>query len=234
MYKYIDVFYEQTPMSDQNIFSRGSLFWTCFPYVFNSPRVIRFWKHRPTEHFDITQFDPSKEQKDPRGETEADEFNAITTYKRRPVILLSTSGSRYDPQGLRGGDYFLVAPLRSLRILETKEYKFLPEFVWNSIIYKYSSIFYLPESNENNIMESIILFERVTTLHCSWLQPCNKRLTAEALTCLNMWFYNFIYGSVPNGFRKDLEAYRNLMGENPKIKTEVLGMENYLKAPGKK
>lgn len=229
MHKLID-FYERIPAKENGCYQRGHFFWTCFPYAFFSPRVTRFWNNKPTETIDITEFNPSKEEYDPNNHTEADMFLAINTYKRRPVVLLSSQCQSFDPKGLHGGEYFLVAPLRSLRILETNEYRHKPDFIWNTINYKYNSIFYIPSSDEGTIRESIIFFERMTTLHLSWLIPFGDiRLSSDAMACLDMWLRNYIYGTLPSKFNQNLEDYRKLMGEDPKTKRELIGTAKYLR-----
>lgn len=231
MYKYID-YYEQKPKEKKEGFHRGQFYWSCFPFAFSSPRVTRFWCNRPTETLDTTKFNSTKEKFDPDNKTEADEFLAITQYKRRPVLLLSTPIEKYDTKGFKGGEYYLVAPLRSLRIKETNEYKFSAELIWKSILYSYSSLFYLPDSIGDMICESFVLFERTTTLHQSWLSPCDSiQLSTEALYCVDMWFRNFIFGNVPTTFKNDIDAYRTAMGESPVTKNEVLGIGSYLKNP---
>ena len=233
MYQVIE-FYENIPNNERNAFMRGHFFWTYFPYVFTAPRVKRFWDNRPTEILDINTFNPFTEEPRDGNNSEEGTFEAVTKYKKRPVIILSSVGQSYDPRGLRGGEYFLVAPLRSLRILETDEYKRKPEFVWNVILYKYNSLFYLPNSKKSQIRESVILFERITTLHKSWLTPSGfQRLSSDAQSCLDIWLRYYIFGSIPSSFNKNLEAYRNLMGEDPDIKKAITGTAKYLKPPRK-
>lgn len=228
MHTIID-FYEKIPTDQKGCYKRGCFYWTCFPYAFESPRVTRFWNNRPTETLDITTFDPSNNNFDPNSGLGDDEFQAVTIYKRRPVILLSSKCEEYDPKGLHGGEYYVVAPLRSTRIIETNEYKFPPGFVWNTILYKYNSIFFLPCAEDQKLRESIILFERMTTLHHTWLTTMNDiQLTHDAQTCVDMWLRNFLFDNIPTSFNQNLESYRELMGDDPKIKNQIIGTAKYL------
>jgi hypothetical protein len=111
-----------------------------------------------------------------------------------------------------------------LRHQPTNEYKANPEFVWNAIIYQYSSVFYLPNEPKYDILESVVQFDRMTTLHKSWLlEPRKAQLTNEAVICISAWLQNYITGIVPKTFNEDLESYREMLGENPKIRTGLFG-----------
>ena len=96
----------------------------------------------------------------------------------------------------------------------TGEYKAPPEFVWGVITYQYSSLFYLPSSDEFNIHEAVLHFDRMKTIHRSWLlRPRSARLSSEAMDCLDEWLRNYIYGEVRLEFPRDLKTYREMVGD---------------------
>jgi hypothetical protein len=223
MYGLID-YYEPLEPSNAAPYERGSLWWTCYPYQFKSTEVTRFWPDRPTEILDVRRFDPRHESSDDSANTSKDEFLAISRFKPRPVIILSTAGTPFTDRGWRGGDFFLVAPMRSLRDSWTREYRSPPRFVWNTIAYMYSSVFYLPHDDESRVREAVIHFDWMTTLHRSWLlESRNTRLTKDAMVCLDEWLHNYLYGSVSARFGKDLESYRQALGDSPQIRTGIFG-----------
>jgi hypothetical protein len=223
MYKVID-FYEPLSRSDAERYERGQFWWACFPYAFTKPQITRFWPNRPTETLDVRRFDPRKEQPDDVAHTSADEFLAITQFKRRPVVILSTAGSLYHDRAWRGGDFFLVAPVRSLRDTLTGEYKANPNFVWGAITYRFSSVFYLPRDATFDIREGVLHFDRMTTLHRTWLlEPRKAHLSSDAMVCLDEWLRNYLYNEVRARFNDDLETYRQMVGSDPQVRTGLFG-----------
>ena len=218
MYQVID-FYEAITGSNEEHYGFGSFWWACPPYIFNEPLVTRFWIDRPTEILNLSDFDSRKEEPDPRAKTDPGEFLAISKFKRRPVIILSTSGVPYRDRAWVGGDYFLVAPTRTLRSSVTGEYKANPDFVWDAITYQYNSVFYLPSDTNYDFLETVIQFDRMITLHKSWLLDCRYvQLTHDAKVCVKAWLQNYLFGKVPRIFNENLETYRDMVGEDPKIR----------------
>lgn len=223
MYPVID-YYQQVDKATANSYQRGCFWWACFPYRFKGPTLIRFWPNRPTEKIDLRTFDPQKERRDEITETEAGEFLGVSKFKPRPVIILSHAGTQYKDRAWYGGDFMLVAAIRSLRDEITGEYRGSPNFVWGAITYQYSSIFYLPSSADFDVHEAVIDFDWMTTIHRSWLlRPRNVRLTGEAITCLDEWLRYYLFGTVRRKFNDDLIAYRQMVGEDPQIRTGVFG-----------
>lgn len=223
MYKIID-FYEPIDPKDEDCLQQGCFWWACPSYIYDQPVVTRFWFDRPTEILNLRNFDPNKEVPDEKANTQAGEFLAISKFKRRPVIILSTPGTPYRERGWRGGEYFLVAPTRTLRSNISGEYKADPEFVWDSITYQYSSVFYLPGNPAYDFLEAVIQFDRITTLHRSWLlEPRRAKLTHDARVCVNAWLQNYISGKVPKLFNENLEAYRTMVGEDPQVRAGLFG-----------
>ena len=215
MYKVID-FYEPLSRSDAQRYERGQFWWACFPYAFTKPEVTRFWHDRPSQKLDLRRFDPRQEQ--------TDEFLAITKFKKRPVVVLSTAGSLYCDRSWRGGEFFLVAPVYSLRDMVTGEYKPDPQFVWSVITYQFSSLFYLPYSGAYDFQESVLHFDRMTTFHRSWLlEPRKARLSGDSMICLDEWLRNYLFGQVRSRFNEDLEAYRQMVGNDPQMRTGLFG-----------
>jgi hypothetical protein len=227
MYRAIDYYEPLAKATALKQVERGQFWWTFYPYAFNQTKFTRFWPDRPTETVDVTRFDPEKEQPDAKAGTEPGEFLAVAKFKRRPVVILSIKGTEYAYRAWRGGEFFLVAPSRTLRNSLTGEYKAPPQFVWEAITYKYSPIFYLPRSDEFGIQEGVLHFDRITAVHHSWLlTPCKARLRQEAMICLDEWLRNYIYGKVRLKFNKDLEAYREMVGNDPQIRTGVFGKDS--------
>ena len=221
MYNCID-FYETVSRADAGSYERGHFWWACLPYRTTKPEVTRFWPNRPTEILELDRFDPRNEEPDSAAGTEAGEFLAIAKFKKRPVVILSTGGSPYYDRAWRGGEFFLVAPIRSLKNPVTGEFKANPDFVWSVITYKFSSLFYLPRDDASNIHEAVIHFDRITTLHRSWLlEPRRAHLSEDAMVCLDEWLRNYTYGKVRKKFNDDLETYRALVGNDPQIRTHV-------------
>jgi hypothetical protein len=223
VYKVID-FYEPVNPQDELCLEQGCFWWACTPYVFNKPVITRFFFDRPTESLNLANFDARKEAPDERAETEPGEFLAISKFKRRPVIILSTSGTPYRDRAWYGGEFFLVAPTRTLRNEITGEYKANPDFVWDSITYQYSSVFYLPEDSAYDFLEAVLQFDRMTTLHRSWLlEPRRAKLSQDARVCVNAWLQNYIFGKIPNIFNENLNAYRAMVGEDPQVRAGLFG-----------
>ncbi len=223
MYEAIN-FYEPLSRADAKRHERGQFWWTCFPYAFDGPEVMRYRPNRPSQKLDIRQFDPSKEASDDSADTDPSEFLAIAKFKKRPAVIISTAGTPYKGRAWSGGEFFLVAPVYSLRDECTGEYRALPEFVWNAITYRYSSVFYLPRDDTFDIHEATLHFDQMTTLHRSWLlEPRKARLTGEAMNCLDEWLYVYLCGKVRRRFNRDLADYREMVGSDPQIRTGVFG-----------
>jgi len=223
MYEVIN-FYESINPKDEDCFEFGSFWWACLPYVFNRSIVTRFWYDRPTELLNLEEFDPGNEESDAKAKTQPGEFLAISKFKKRPVIILSTPGMPYHDRAWHGGEYFLVAPTRTLRSEITGEYKANPDFVWDTITYQYSSVFYLPGEPAHDFLEAVIQFDRMITLHKSWLlEPRKAKLTHDAKVCVRGWLQSYIFGKVPKIFNANLEAYREMVGEDPQVRAGLFG-----------
>lgn len=203
--------------------SRGELWWICDPYTFTSSKATRFVKDQPSKQVDVRRFDPSKLPPDLEAGTQRGEYMAITKIKRRPALVMSTSGTAYHDRGWLGGEFYLVVPARSLRH-PTGEYKCDTEFVWGAISYTYSSLFYLPPCDKLRVREGVLHFDRAKALHSTWLlRPWGVRLTADAMKYVDTWFDNYLHGTVPTKFGKALKLYRELLGEDPAIRTGLFG-----------
>ena len=223
MYQVID-YYEPAEEKGDLQYSQGSVWWACLPYTFDKPIVTRFYFDRPIERLDLTTFEANKEVVDKKSNTNPGEFLALSKFKKRPVVILSTPGSPYGDRAWHGGEYFVVAPLRSLRVDVTGEYKANPDFVWGAVTYHYNSIFYLPDDPKFDLRESVVQFDRLTTLHVSWLLEAAKaKLTRDAWICLSSWLQNYLFGRIPKTFNENLNAYREMVGEDPKVKASMFG-----------
>ena len=224
MFGVIEQFFEPLNLSKENPFERGQLWWTCCPFVYKTPYVTRFWARQPTEQLDIRRFNTRDESPDRHTGTSVGEFVALAKFKHRPVVILSTSGSPYVDRGWRGEEFRLVAPLRTLRNELTGEFKANPDFVWNTVRYLFSGVFYLPRDDALGVREGIIHLDLTTSLHISWLtDPCKARLGQDAMRCLDEWLRQFIFGMVGGKFASDLAAYQELVGEEPEIRSTLFG-----------
>jgi hypothetical protein len=224
MHVVLEDFYEPLSSADAQQHERGQMWWTCYPYLFTRPRVPRILADGKTREMDLRQFDPGQEQRDEELDTNPGEFLAVTKFKKRPVMILSTAGTPYQDRAWQGGGFFLVAPIRSLRHPVSGEYIAPPEFVWGTMTYQYSSVFYLPRDDQFDIREAVLHLDRMKTLHQSWLfEPRRARLGGDAMICLDEWLRNYIYGIVRVKFNDDLESYRQIVGEDPQIRTGVFG-----------
>jgi len=142
------------------------------------------------------------------------ELAVLAKYKKRPVLVLSVAGSHYHDRAWRGGDWFLVAPIRSLTLPVTGELKTAPEFVRGVIAYAYRGLFYLPEEKSLAVREAVPHLDRAVTLHASWLlQRREARLSSPMLQCLDEWLRCYVFGRISRRFHDDLEAYRQLVIE---------------------
>lgn len=228
MYKVIE-YYEPVASGSVQV-ERGQFWWTCFPMIFTTPNVTRFYCDRPTETLDIKKFDPSKETYDNDNKTDNNEFLAVVKYKKRPVIILSTGGTPYKDRGWVGGEFYVIAPVISLRDEVSGEYRCAPEFVWNTITYQYNSLFYIPANNNYDFHEGIVHFDRLTALHQSWLLEIRPaKFTHEAMTCFEEWLHLYLYNKIRTKFKADLDAYKEMVGEDPQIRKDVLGKSSILR-----
>lgn len=90
------------------------------------------------------------------------------------------------------------------------------------IRYKFSCLFYLPRSDKFDIHEAVVHFDRMIAVHRSWLlEPRKAHLTTDATVCLHGWLRNYICGRVRPRFSKDLQDYREMVGNDPEIRTGV-------------
>jgi hypothetical protein len=229
MYQMIN-YYQPNERGNVGSFERGMLYWTCVHRPLLSPNIRR-WTASGIKTINITRFDSNSEQDDPISETKAGEFWGLTNYKKRPVVVLSSTCQEYPEQKIRGDELLVVAPLYSLRDKVTNEYKFGPQTVWDAIIYNIKSAFYLPRSTSGEVNESLILFERIHSIHRSWLEPAFPvRLSSEAMLYLDLWIKNYLFGYIPTKIVEEIQAYRTLVGNDPQIRIDVFGQGKYLRS----
>lgn len=222
MFGCVDYYEPENRSEAQKRVRRGQFWWSCHPYIPTTRRISRFVPGSPIHTLDIGSFDPRKEDPDGRAKTQPGEFLAITKFKKRPVVVVSTGGDYYRDRAWKGGDCFLVAPVRSLRDPVTGEYKTGPNFVWSVITYKFSCLFYLPPSDKFDMHESVVHLDRMTAVHRSWLlEPRKAHLTSDATICLDEWLRNYICGKVRRRFNEDLQDYHAMVGDDPKIRAGV-------------
>lgn len=223
MYKLID-FYEPLDALPEGSHERGQFWWTCYPNPSQSTEVVRIRRGRASERVDVRRFDPEREQIDTESGTAANEFWALAKFKRRPVVILSTGGTPFRHATWRGGERYLVGPIYTLREELTGEYKAPPAFVWGAMRYQYSAVFYLPRHDGFGLREAVVRLDMMTTLQRSWLVDCRRVcLTRKAIYCLDEWLSNYVYRKVRSEFNAELEVYRDLLGEDPQVRTGLFG-----------
>lgn len=216
MYTVLD-YYEDTGRDRQRTIERGDIWMVCFPYRFSDDRIERVY---PDGLVKVESIHGHRPRVDRDGREAAEEFSGVIKFKRRPVIVLSTLGDHYQDRAWRGQQTVLVAPVRSLRDDVTNEYRADPEFVWNSICYRYRSIFYLPCSNKYDFHEAALHLDDMRTINCAWLSEKRPaRLSDDALKILDGWLHFYIYGKLGEGLAGFLNDYREYLGQHPDVRT---------------
>lgn len=96
-------------------------------------------------------------------------------------------------KGREIGDCYLVAPLYSVKDTANR-YKYEEEFILKVQAYQYPSMFYVPDSDEFNIQESIVRFDKMCVINRIVLRPIPVCLTDDGYYCLINWF-NHLMGA---------------------------------------
>lgn len=197
--------------------SRGELWLACVPRAISENQVTRVFESGATARLSVSSLGALDGATAARASAKG--IPALTLHDVRPVLLLSSPAKRYVDRAWTGGCWHLVAPIRSLKDPDTGEYKAEAAFLWGVITYVYPSLFYLPEDAGFQIREAVVHFDRLTTLHTSWLlEPRRARLTDAALRCADQWLGMYLTGKCSTRFSSDVGAYREMMGESPNVR----------------
>jgi hypothetical protein len=121
-----------------------------------------------------------------------DEFGILNLHKFRPVVLISEEIHFWKDEQRDNGKGHIVAPLYTTK--DENGYKFSQMFLLNVQAYKYPNLFYLPESNQFNVRESIMRFDRLTVLSSILLEHCPTSLTDDAMYCVTHWLQYLLSG----------------------------------------
>ena len=227
MYQLCDYYEELNPRAHE-MYCRGEIWLCCVPYTVGDTKINRFYGEKEIGKGRITSIDVNKvdlisEGDDPYSHTVAGEFVALCKYKVRPVVILSTRhDTDYNPW--HSEDYYLIAPIYSLRKQESGEYKYKVDFIWKIARYCYPQLFYLPAEKSFNCYEAVIRFDRMVSIHKSWLrQPRPFQLTEQIMIYLNEWLRLSIYGKIDTDISNTLEEYRKYIGEMPQYRSIFFG-----------
>lgn len=208
-------YYEQTGNESER-HDVGQLYWAMFPIMPESRQCTRIGPAFLCTPYDVTRFNPGEEGPDVELGTESDEFLATVKYQMRPVVILAPKrpSHEWESRGKHSGDMCLVAPSYTVYDEVSSRYKYNKPFIWRAIAYYYNSVFYLEPSEDYNVKESIVRFDRVCSLHTSWLvQPRAVKLTESAFGLMQEWFRYYLTNIPSQRFLDDISALRSLLAE---------------------
>jgi hypothetical protein len=211
-------FYEPVDTNDPP-YQRGQFYWVTLAYIPDAEMILRYW-HHGTQMMNVHQFDPNREKLDKEADTKADEFHAVLTFKRRPALVLSTGGTPTDHAPLMG-DYYLVAPVHSLRDPVTGEYKCSQDFVYSTLAYSYNTAIYLEDSGAD-LKESYVRLDKCTSIHRSWFgHRLNVRLSDEMLDILTAWHRYYLTGKIGKDLDDLVQYYRAELAKDDTIRRRI-------------
>lgn len=196
-------FYQSPGRTYRESCTPGQVFLAPVPFLLGptAPRLrLDFYdKKKPhnssytIENTDLRVFRP--DEVDPIYElgTASDQFVLCVTHKFRPVVIVSQEISQCERSGLLDENCCIVVPLYGVRDV-VGQYKYREEFLLRVQAYEYPNLFYLPESTDFDVRESLVRLDRTAVLHRKTLIPRPTRLTEDALFCLRSW-QNYYLGA---------------------------------------
>ena len=110
----------------------------------------------------------------------------VTGAKRRPVILLSKTASRWSDGRRRSDDCYLVAPVYSFGGDETRA-SYSPVFIERVKGYMYWQLFYLPAGANRRIREGFVRLDRIQAIHRDLMRQMPVMLGENAMGVLRDW-----------------------------------------------
>ena len=157
----------------------------------NRYRVRNTYSERSGERYDLepadlrTEFDQPGDISHTLG-IRADERALVTGVKRRPVILLSRTASRWSDGRRRSDDCYLVAPVYSFGGDETRA-SYSPTFIERVKGYMYWQFFYLPTGPNVRIREGFVRLDRIQAIHSDLMRHMPVMLGENAMGVLRDW-----------------------------------------------
>ena len=157
----------------------------------NRYRVRNTYNERGGERYELepadltTEFDQPGEISHTLG-IRADERALVTGAKRRPVILLSKTASRWSDGRRRSDDCYLVAPVYSFGGDETRA-SYSPVFIERVKGYMYWQLFYLPPGANGRIREGFVRLDRIQAIHRDLMRQIPVMLGENAMGVLRDW-----------------------------------------------
>ena len=157
----------------------------------NRYRVRNTYSERSGDRYELepadlrTEFDQPGDISHTLG-IRADERALVTGVKRRPVILLSRTASRWSDGRRRSDDCYLVAPVYSFGGDETRA-SYSPAFIERVKGYMYWQFFYLPTGATVRIREGFVRLDRVQAIHRGLMRHLPVMLGENAMGVLRDW-----------------------------------------------
>ena len=181
------------PVLDQ-LYGTGQFFWAPSMFLLdnhNRYRVRNTYSERSGERYELepadlrTVFDQPGEISRTLG-IRADERALVTGVKRRPVILLSKTASRWSDGRRPSDDCYLVAPVYSFGGDETRA-SYSPAFIERVKGYMYWQLFYLPPGANGRIKEGFARLDRIQAIHSDLMRHMPVMLGENAMGVLHDW-----------------------------------------------
>ena len=181
------------PLLNQ-LYGTGQFFWAPSMFLLdnnNRYRVRNTYNERGGERYELepadltTEFDQPEEMSHTLG-IRTDERALVTGAKRRPVILLSKTASRWSDGRRRSDDCYLVAPVYSFGGDETRA-SYSPLFIERVKGYMYWQLFYLPTGANGRIRESFVRLDRIQAIHRDLMRQMPVMLGEYAMGVLRDW-----------------------------------------------
>ena len=176
------------------LYGTGQFFWAPSMFLLdnrNRYRVRNTYSERTGERYELepadlrTEFDQAGEISHTLG-IRSDERALVIGAKRRPVILLSRTASRWSDGRRRSDDCYLVAPVYSFGRDETRA-SYSPEFIDRVKGYMYWQLFYLPPGANGRIREGFVRLDRIQAIHRDLIRHLRVMLGEDVMGVLRDW-----------------------------------------------
>ena len=205
--------FRASSIDEQSAYGRGQLYWVPISYRASSlhylyPRSCDPYGKRPPE-FTLesvsgteVRADPSVSEKgsifdhvpllypDFGVKLQKDEVYVAQVSKKRKVIVVSPPiKERSLRSGQTGQSCHLVAPIFTFHEGD-------PEIFRQEIRdFKYTELFYVPESAQHNVRESCVRFDCLQVVPTELLARTHVALSPDYMELLDEWLYKFVTGS---------------------------------------
>ena len=211
-----DEYYEtmqRGPILNQ-LYRIGQFFWAPSLFLFGErqPRLLRsnyvearrIYEHQVDQIRDV-EFQ-NLELPNPTLGIRSDERAVIVGAKRRPVIIISRSGTGRADSTRSQDDCFLVAPVYSFGSDETGR-TYSQAFIERVKAYEYWHLFYLPAHNPAGIREGFVRLDRTQAVHKSLLEHRPLMLRDDVRDLFHSWIRVYL-GEELSDLDSLLSAYR--------------------------